>query len=147
MATNIPDMKKQENMTKQNTSETKIQNIEIDGSLQYNDYIGSIEYSKEDNMFYGKVLYINDAILFEGETIKELYKDFEEGVKHYLAICKAEGTEPNKPMSGTFNVRTSPEYHYKLSVISKRENLSLNKIVNEAISYFIKEKGLMFEGK
>lgn len=122
-------------------------NIEIEGSLQFNDYIGSIEYSKEDNMFYGKVLYINDTILFEGETIKKLIKDFEEGVNHYLAVCKAEGVEPNKPMSGVFNVRTTPEYHYKLSVISKREKLSLNKIVNEAIGFFINEKGMRVEGK
>lgn len=129
------------------SSKPQTHNIELEGSLQYNDYIGSIEYSKEDNMFYGKVLYINDTILFEGETIKKLVKDFEEGVDHYLAVCKAEGVEPNKPMSGVFNVRTTPEYHYKLSVISKRENLSLNKIVNEAIQFFIKEKGVMVEGK
>lgn len=134
-------MKRNENTKRQS------QNIDIGGSLLYNDYIGSIEYSKEDNMFYGKVLYINDTILFEGETIKELVKDFEEGVKHYLEVCKAENVEPNKPMSGVFNVRTTPEFHYKLSVISKKENLSLNKIINEAIAYFIKEKGVMVEGK
>lgn len=139
-------MKKKEKKLNHNSTE-ETQNVEIGGSLQYNDYIGSIEYNTEDNMFYGKVLYINDTILFEGETIKELVNDFVEGVKHYLEVCKAEGVEPNKPMSGTFNVRTTPEFHYKLSVISKRENLSLNKVVNEAISYFIKEKSLMVEGK
>ena len=140
-------MKRKEEKSIQKRSKPQTHTIEIGGSLQYNDYIGSIEYSKEDNMFYGKVLYINDTILFEGETIKELVKDFEEGVKHYLSVCKAEGVEPNKPMSGVFNVRTTPEYHYKLSVISKRENLSLNKIVNEAIQFFIKEKGVRVEGK
>ncbi|MBL0340886.1 MAG: toxin-antitoxin system HicB family antitoxin [Bacteroidetes bacterium] len=68
-------------------------------------------------------------------------------MKHYLCVCKAEGVEPNKPMSGVLNVRTTPEYHYKLSVISKREKQSLNKIVNEAIQFFIAEKGVRVEGK
>lgn len=134
-------MKRNENTALQN------HNIDIGGSLLYNDYIGSIEFKNDDNMFYGKVLYINDTILFEGETIQELYKDFVEGVEHYLEVCKAKNVAPNKPMSGVFNVRTTPEFHYKLSVISKKEKLSLNKIINEAIAYFIKEKGVMVEGK
>ncbi len=140
-------MKKKEKIPVQEMSKTNIVKIDIAGSLQYNDYIGSIEYNKEDNLFYGKVLYLNDTILFEGETIKKLIKDFEAGVDHYLDVCKAEGVEPNKPMSGVFNVRTTPEYHYKLSMISKREKLSLNRIVNEAIQFYIKEKGVMVEGK
>ncbi|MBL0340885.1 MAG: hypothetical protein IPP71_08140 [Bacteroidetes bacterium] len=66
-------MKRKEEKSIQ-SSKPQTHNIELEGSLQYNDYIGSIEYSKEDNMFYGKVLYINDTILFEGESIKKLVK-------------------------------------------------------------------------
>ncbi|MDR0954046.1 MAG: hypothetical protein LBM20_01525 [Rikenellaceae bacterium] len=55
------------------------------GNLKYKGYIGSVDYSEEDNILFGKVLGMNkDAITYEGATIEELKADFEEGVDHYL---------------------------------------------------------------
>jgi len=38
--------------------------------LTYKGYIGSVQFSSEDNVFFGKVEGINDLIAFEGESIE-----------------------------------------------------------------------------
>jgi len=130
-------MKRQNLKDKKHTEKSIEASIVINGILQYKQYAGSIEYDNEDNMFYGKVLYINDSVLFSGNNIEKLTAEFKNAIKDYLSMCKEEGLEPNKPMSGVFNIRTTPEYHYCLSVISKRENTSLNNVINEAIKKFL----------
>ena len=69
--------------------------------LEYKGYKGSVEYSKEDNCLCGKVQGMGNKILilYEGTTIDELQKDFEEGIDSYLEGCKADGVEPLKPAS------------------------------------------------
>ena len=62
--------------------------------LEYKGYKGSVEYSKEDNCLFGKVQGMSKAlILYEGDTLEELRKDFENGVDSYLEACKADGVE------------------------------------------------------
>ena len=53
--------------------------------IEYKEYKGTVEYSKEDNCFFGKVLGIgNDLVTYEGSTLDELRRDFEAGVESYL---------------------------------------------------------------
>lgn len=80
----------------------KIQQENIMDYLEYKGYKGSVEYSKEDNCLCGKVQGMGNKalILYEGTTIDELRKDFEEGIDSYLEECKADGIEPVKPFSG-----------------------------------------------
>ena len=63
--------------------------------LEYKGYKGSVEYSKEDNCLFGKVLGVsNDLIAYEGNTLDELRTDFEAGIDSYLLGCQADGVEP-----------------------------------------------------
>ena len=101
--------------------------------LEYKGYTGSIEYSPDDNLLYGKVLGIRSLISFEGETGKLLEKDFHDAMDEYLADCKAEGKAPEKPFKGSFNVRVSPELHQRAALQAINEKTSLNNLVAEAI--------------
>ena len=59
--------------------------------MKYKGYTGNVNYSVEDNCFYGEVLSLtHDAITYEGETMDELRKDFEGAVNDYIANCKME---------------------------------------------------------
>ena len=59
--------------------------------LEYKGYKGSVEYSKEDNCLFGKVQGMSkDLITYEGQTLDELRKDFEDGVDSYLSGTKKE---------------------------------------------------------
>ena len=62
--------------------------------LEYKGYLGSIEYSENDETLFGKVQHIKGLISFEGCNISDLKKDFEEAVDEYLEECKEEGIEP-----------------------------------------------------
>ena len=44
--------------------------------MEYNGYVGSIEFSENDGVFYGKVQNIPSLISYEGRTLAELVDDF-----------------------------------------------------------------------
>ena len=102
--------------------------------LEYKGYTGSIEYSKEDDLLYGKVLGIQGLISYEGKTGKELEEDFKEAIEVYLTDCKNEGITPEKPFKGSFNVRVSAELHQKAALLAMDEKMSLNNFVAESIT-------------
>lgn len=52
--------------------------------MHYKSYSAEIHFSEEDNVFYGKVIGINDLISFEGSTVNELNNAFEEAIEDYL---------------------------------------------------------------
>ena len=59
--------------------------------LRYKGYVGSIEYSETDGVFFGKVLGIRSLISYEGNCAKELVEDFQGAVDDYLSLCEREG--------------------------------------------------------
>ncbi len=56
--------------------------------LQYKDFIGSVEFSETDGVFFGKIEGINALVNFEGESVKELTEAFHEAVDDYLILCE-----------------------------------------------------------
>lgn len=108
--------------------------------LEYKGYKGSVEYSKEDNCLFGKVQGMNKAlILYEGQTLDELRKDFEEGIDSYIEGCKADGVEPAKPYSGKLNLRMSSELHSKLAAFVAATGMTINDFINKAIKNELKK--------
>ena len=53
------------------------------GRLRYKGYVGSVEYSEEEQSLYGKVLGLRrDGIVYEGDSATEIRKDFEDAIDH-----------------------------------------------------------------
>ena len=69
----------------------------MSNTMEYKGYLGSVEFSEADGVFFGKVLGIRALLSYEGTTAKELVEDFHGAVDDYLALCAAEGTQPEKP--------------------------------------------------
>ena len=44
--------------------------------MEYKNYVGSVEFSEADGLFYGKVLGVRALISYEGTNAKELVEDF-----------------------------------------------------------------------
>ena len=101
--------------------------------LEFKGYTGSIEYSPDDNVLYGKVLGIQGLISYEGDTGKALEVDFREAINAYLADCKAGRKTPEKPFKGSFNVRIPARLHQKAALLAMEAKTSLNSFVAEAI--------------
>ncbi|MBX2921009.1 MAG: type II toxin-antitoxin system HicB family antitoxin [Chitinophagaceae bacterium] len=103
--------------------------------LKYKDYLASVHFSMENEVFYGKVLGIDDLINFEGSSVKELKKVFHEAIDDYISTCKSLGKEPNKTYKGTFNVRIPSELHKEAATFAAINSLSLNDFVRSAIDF------------
>lgn len=109
----------------------------MNNTIEYKGYIGSIEFSEQDNIFFGKVQGIRSLISYEGSTAQELIEDFHFAVDDYLALCEANNEEPEKAYKGTFNVRISSELHKKLALCAFSKQVSLNKLVETALSKYV----------
>jgi len=105
----------------------------MNDTMTYKGYLGQVHYSAEDEVFYGKIDAINDLILFEGKSVRELKKAFQEAVDDYLETCLRMGKEPNKPFKGSFNVRVPSELHRNAAAKAARLGLSLNQFVQKAL--------------
>lgn len=105
----------------------------MNNTIQYKGYVGSVEFSEVDGIFYGKVLGIRSLISYEGECAKELLDDFHSAVDSYLETCKAEGKEPEVAFKGSFNIRISPELHKKLFIYATAHQISLNKCIENIL--------------
>lgn len=105
----------------------------MNNTMEYKGYVGSVEFSEEDALFYGKVLGIRALISYEGTNAAELVADFHGAVDDYLELCVQSGTEPEKAYKGSFNVRISPELHKKAVIAAMSHNMSLNSFVETSI--------------
>lgn len=101
--------------------------------ITYKGYIGSVRYSEEDEVFHGRIEAINDLIMYEGTSVKELKKAFHEAVDDYLETCKEMGREPQKPFKGSFNIRIPSDLHKKAAEKATRMGVSLNQFVQKAL--------------
>jgi predicted HicB family RNase H-like nuclease len=102
-------------------------------TLTYKGYLGTISFSAEDEVFYGKIEHIRDMITFEADNAHQLIKSFEEAVDDYLRFCAEKGIEPEKPFRGCFNVRVKPLVHQLAYQKAMRKGISLNKYIETAI--------------
>ena len=104
--------------------------------LEYKGYKGTVEYSREDDCLFGKVVGLgNDLILYQGETIPELRLDFEAGVDSYINACISDGVEPKKPYSGKLNLRMTSELHGRVAAFSMSAGITINEFINRAICH------------
>ncbi len=102
-------------------------------SLSYNGYEAKLDYDAEDDSFYGIVTNIPDTIHFQGRSIDELREEFKISVETYLEHCAKIGKDPNRPYSGKFVLRVSPELHRRLAESAKGANESLNALATRIL--------------
>ncbi|MBR4826388.1 MAG: type II toxin-antitoxin system HicB family antitoxin [Bacteroidales bacterium] len=104
------------------------------GNLNYKGYSGSVKYSDEDKCFYGTVPGMRHShIYFEGESVKDLQKDFEAAIDYYLEDCAQRCIEPEKPYSGKLVLRMESDLHGEAAERAAALGISLNEFITRAI--------------
>ncbi len=101
--------------------------------MTYKEYIGAIEYDDEKKLFHGEVVNTRDVITFQGSSVSDLEQAFRDSIEDYLSWCEEEGTAPEKPYSGRFNLRLSPELHREVAIAAIGLKKSINAFVVKAI--------------
>lgn len=115
--------------------------------LEHNGYLGSVQYSAEDHVFYGKIGHIRSLITFEGTSVDALETAFKEAIDDYLETCHELGREPEKPLKGTFNVRTGQDFHRRASIYASAHDKTLDQVVNEALDTYLQRTDLQAESE
>lgn len=108
--------------------------------LKYKGYYTRVRFSSEDNVLYGKIEGISSLVMFEAERASEIEQAFHEAVDDYLVFCEDNGIEPEKDYRGQFNVRVSPELHKQASAEAAAENITLNKLVENALKLYLQSQ-------
>lgn len=107
--------------------------------MSFKGYQGTVETSLADGVLHGKVLFINDLVTYEAHTLSQLKQEFEAAVEDYLHTCQEVGKPPNKPCSGQFNVRISPELHKRALMRALAQASPLNTVVVQALEALLSE--------
>ena len=111
----------------------------MNNTLTYKNYIGTVNFSEDDGVFFGKVVGITDSISFEGDSVESLTEDFHNAVDEYLDFCKENDKEPQQQYKGSFNVRISPELHRQASLMAQARHISLNSLIEQSVKSYVSQ--------
>ena len=101
--------------------------------MEYKGYVGNVEFSPEDMVFFGKVQGIRSLISYEGTNAVELVNDFHAAVDEYLESCKRYGTKPEVAYKGTLNIRLGSDTHRRAAIYAMTHDQSLNSFIDLAV--------------
>jgi predicted HicB family RNase H-like nuclease len=101
--------------------------------MKYKGYVARVDFDDEAEIFHGEVANLKDVITFQGKSVSEIKKAFKDSVDDYLIFCKERGEEPEKPFSGHFPVRATPEEHQMFYLAAMRAHKSMNMWVRETL--------------
>jgi predicted HicB family RNase H-like nuclease len=102
--------------------------------MKYRGYTARIDFDCKVELFVGRLLGMNELIVFHGAGVEELRGDFEFAVNHYLAECARMGQKPERPASGKLLLRLPGEVHAAAIVAAAAEVKSLNHWVADTLS-------------
>jgi len=101
--------------------------------MSFKGYFGSVHYSDDDRVFFGKIEFIRALVSYEGTDVDSLKRAFEEAVDDYLEMCAQAGREPEKPFKGSFNIRLDPSLHQRLVSHAMNEGKTLNAFIKSIL--------------
>ena len=66
--------------------------------ISHKEYQGTAELDMIRGVCRGKILLIDDLVTYEGESPRDLQREFEAAVDDYVATCAMLGKEPQRPL-------------------------------------------------
>lgn len=105
--------------------------------MKYKDYLARVEFDDEANIFHGEIINTRDVITFQGQTVAELNKAFKDSVEDYFAFCKERGEEPDKPFTGRFTIRLTPDQHKKVVLSAEKAGKNVESWRTEILAHTV----------
>ena len=102
--------------------------------MTYKGYTGIAEVDADAGIIHGRVVGLRDVVTFEGETPDKAVEAFRESVDDYLDFCAELGQNPERPISGQFNLRLGVELHRAMAIKAERAGISLTDAVRQAVA-------------
>lgn len=110
--------------------------------MEYKGYIGRVEFDDEAGTFHGEVINTRDVITFQGKSVAELQNAFQESIDDYLEFCAERGEKPDRPFSGQFVTRITPELHRQIHLAAGLAGKSLNAWVSDQLKSAVTHAGI-----
>tara|TARA_Y100000296_G_scaffold52547_1_gene60153 strand:- start:821 stop:1270 length:450 start_codon:yes stop_codon:yes gene_type:complete len=105
--------------------------------MTHRGYQGTVVVDLKSKVIHGRILHINDLVTYEADNVEGIEREFQEAVDDYLEFCAENDLEPNKPLSGVFQVRIGRELHMAVVKTAALEKKGLNEFVREALDCHI----------
>ena len=102
-------------------------------TMHHEGYVATIDLDEEAGLFHGEVINTRDVLTFQGQTLDELRTAFADTIADYVEWCRERGKEPERPYSGNFMLRVSPELHRRIATAAARSGKSINGYVAETL--------------
>jgi len=101
--------------------------------MEYKGYVAEVSFDDEARVLHGEVINTRDVITFQADAVPALEQEFHKSVDVHLQFCTEIGQEPERPFSGKFVIRLSPETHRRAYLAAKRAGKSLNTWVSDVL--------------
>lgn len=101
--------------------------------MEYKGYVANVSYDDDARLFHGEVVNTRAVITFQGRSVDELEAELKKSVDVYLEWCKKRKKAPERPYSGTFTVRVTPDVHRAVAIAAAKAKKSLNSWVADTI--------------
>jgi len=102
-------------------------------TMQYKGYTARIDYDQQDRVFTGRLIGIQDVIVFHGNSVDDLETALQQTVDDYLHACAQFNQRPHRPGSGRLMIRVPPELHSASLNAAQAAGVSLNQWVTRAL--------------
>ena len=101
--------------------------------MEYKGFTARIEFSADDNVFFGRLLGIDDIVTFEAETVEDLRRSFEEAVDFHIEVCEKTGKKAKKQYSGKVLLRLPNTLHERIAEAAAKNGKSINEFSKEIL--------------
>src|SRR5436189_383977 len=101
--------------------------------MKYKGYLADITYDDEAKIFHGEVIGLKDIITFQGQSVSDLKKAFQESINDYLEWCEERSEQPEKTYSGKLHIRMNSTLHAHLAIEATKQGISLNDLINQKL--------------
>lgn len=106
--------------------------------LSYRGFKAHVEFSVDDNVFWGRLVGIKDEVTFEGETVDGLKAAFKDAVDFHIELCEKTGERPKKSYSGKVLLRLPNSLHEKIAEAASLSGKSLNEWGKDVLESAVK---------
>ena len=110
--------------------------------LDYKGYHATVEYRPDDTLLFGRVPDLGDTVVFRAERAADIEAAFHGAVDETLDVCAEIGKDPDRPFSGRFNVRLTPELYRAAAVAAEAGSESLNHFVRTAVAHEVERRSV-----
>ncbi len=106
--------------------------------MEYKEFKARVQYSPDDEVFFGRLIGIDDIVTFEGRTVRELKKAMKEAVEFHIEVCEKTGRAMKKPYSGKLLFRLPSELHARIAEAAASKGKSINEWGKEVLESAVK---------